>query len=260
MTFPAHTSHLFQPLDVGVYKSLKSVWAKLLNNHILLNPNNMPSRSHFHELFTPAFLESFTPLNIIHSFKKAGACPYNPNVLPAEALAPSRLTDRYGPSSPATRVRKSGLPCDLEQTLSTLSPKDPSEEQLHGVEVPHAPKQTTSEVGDMATKGAIKRKKTPQKEPRDSSAKCLNPPERDKMDQPKPGTPKDRPAKPDDDWKCGLCSKLFSEDVKKKNGAQWLQCSFCKFPYHEKCQKNPTKELIYMCDACEPFYGSEDTD
>ncbi|XP_046681317.1 MFS-type transporter clz9-like [Homalodisca vitripennis] len=108
MTFPAHTSHLFQPLDVGVYKSLKSVWAKLLNNHMLLNPNNMPSRSHFHELFTPAFLESFTPLNIIHSFKKAGASPYNPNVLPAEALAPSRLTDRYGPSSPATRVRKSG--------------------------------------------------------------------------------------------------------------------------------------------------------
>ncbi|KAG8263283.1 hypothetical protein J6590_036733 [Homalodisca vitripennis] len=76
------------------------------------------------------------------------------------------------------------------------------------------------------------------------------------MDQPKPGTPKDRPAKPDDDWKCGVCLKLFSEDVKKKNGAQWLQCSFCKFPYHEKCQKNPTKELIYMCDACEPFYGT----
>ncbi|KAG8245200.1 hypothetical protein J6590_009278 [Homalodisca vitripennis] len=151
----------------GVYKSLKSVWAKLLNNHMLLNPKNLSSRSHFHELLTPAFLESFTPLNIIHSIKKAGACPYNPNVLPAEALAPSRLTHRYGRSSPATRVRKSGLPCDLGQTLSTLSPKDPSEEQLHGVEdlleVPHAPKQTTSEVGDVATKGAINRKNPPPK-------------------------------------------------------------------------------------------------
>ncbi|KAG8243189.1 hypothetical protein J6590_050300 [Homalodisca vitripennis] len=178
---------------------------------------------------------------------------------PKEALPPSRLTDRNGPSSPATPVRKSDLPCDLGQTLSTLSPKDPSEEQLQGVEdlleVPHAPKQTTSEVGDMATKGAIKRKK-----PRDSSAKCLSPAEKDQMDQPKPGTPKDRPDKPDDDWKCGVCLKLFSKDVKKKSGDQWLQCSFCKFPYHEKCQKNPTKELIYMCDACEPFYGSEDSD
>ncbi|KAG8247528.1 hypothetical protein J6590_058564 [Homalodisca vitripennis] len=197
-----------------------------------------------------------TPVQCVILTAKAGACPYNPNVLPAEALAPSRLTDRYGPSSPATRVRKSGLPCDLGQTLSTLSPKDPSEEQLHGVEdlleVPHAPKQTTSEVGDMATKGAIKKRKPPKK----SHETLL----RNKMDQPKPGTPKDRPAKPDDDWKCGVCLKLFSEDVKKKNGAQWLQCSFCKFPYHEKCQKNPTKELIYMCDACEPFYGSGDSD
>lgn len=30
-TFPAHTRHLLQPLDVGVYKPLKSNWAYSLN-------------------------------------------------------------------------------------------------------------------------------------------------------------------------------------------------------------------------------------
>lgn len=274
MTFPAHTSHILQPLDVGVYKSLKSSWAKILNNHMIQHPNNMPSRTHFHELFTPAFLDSFTPLNIINSFKKAGACPYNRNIVPSEALAPSKLTDSDRVSSLATPSRTQSLSSGLGQLTPTVSTSNTSEDQLQGIDdllqVPYAPKRSTDNHANTSTKATKKRKPQTNKQHKtvDSSATCLNPPGKNKVPldtftiQPGPSRPttSTRATLSDEDWKCGVCSKCFSEDVKMKNGAKWLQCSFCQYPYHEKCQSNPTKELIFMCDACEPLYGNEDSD
>lgn len=50
----------------------------------------------------------------------------------------------------------------------------------------------------------------------------------------------------DDDWKIGMCSKPFSEDVKNKNGAKWLQCSFWMFSFHKKCQ-NTIVIILFTC-------------
>lgn len=282
MTFPAHTSHILQPLDVGVYKSLKSNWSKVMNTYMLQHPNDMPNRSNFHELFTPAFLESFTPLNIVHCFKKAGACPFDPSAILNEALAPSKLTDSSLTTPSTTPIRK--LPFGSGQTTPSTVTKDLTADETEAIErlleVPHAPKHTDEksvEVSKVMKKG----KKKSEKKKKDSSAKCLNPPEEKDLpsdvtdlpnvpgiqnktergsSDPQPGCSGENNKKNDDDWECGVCCSLYSMDCLKKTGAKWIQCSFCKVPYHEKCQKHPTKDTVYMCDNCENDSYSEDSE
>jgi hypothetical protein len=51
MTFPSHCSHILQPLDLIVYKSLKSAWAKELDRFKRANPVGSPTRMDFCDLF-----------------------------------------------------------------------------------------------------------------------------------------------------------------------------------------------------------------
>jgi len=69
-TFPAHTSHLLQPLNVGIYKPLKLNWATSLNNYMRKNPGDKPNRTKFYTILNPAFIKSFSKKNIEKHLKK----------------------------------------------------------------------------------------------------------------------------------------------------------------------------------------------
>lgn len=54
------------------------------------------------------------------------------------------------------------------------------------------------------------------------------------------------------EWTCGKCSRNFSEDVKRKSGVQWIQCSFSLVPRHIKCQDDFSYAGgVYMCNNFE---------
>lgn len=93
VTFPSHTTHLLQPLDVSVYKSLKSAFREEIYKFMKQNPQERPGRMDFNGLMTPAYLKSFSPSNIIGGFKKTGIFPFNIGVIPDSALAPSETTE-----------------------------------------------------------------------------------------------------------------------------------------------------------------------
>ncbi|XP_054709313.1 uncharacterized protein LOC129219018 [Uloborus diversus] len=86
VTFPSHTSHLLQPLDVAVYWPLKLAWQKHLRQFQEGNPLRRPGRFDFHGMFSPAILEAFSRENIISAFCKAGVFPLNKMKIPDEAL------------------------------------------------------------------------------------------------------------------------------------------------------------------------------
>ncbi|KAJ8871334.1 hypothetical protein PR048_027651 [Dryococelus australis] len=48
LTLPSHTSHLLQPLDVGVYCALKCNWIKQLNSYMKKHPDKKPNRGNFY--------------------------------------------------------------------------------------------------------------------------------------------------------------------------------------------------------------------
>ncbi|KAL3273189.1 hypothetical protein HHI36_014643 [Cryptolaemus montrouzieri] len=85
---------MLQPLDVGVYRSLKSYWQKSLDDYMTHHPEK-PNMTKCHEILNPAFISSLSHNNItnLQTFKKAGICPLNHNLIAKEATVPSALTD-----------------------------------------------------------------------------------------------------------------------------------------------------------------------
>lgn len=221
-TFPAHTSHLLQPLDVGVYKPLKLNWATSLNHYMRENPGEKPNRTTFHTILNPAFIKSFFKKNIENAFKKSGICPLNKDAIPPEAIAPSQLTNR-----------------DIQST----------ESQPHSI----AAIQTVLTIPSVEPTTP-----NPNKPKRDSSAKCLTPVP--VIDQPITSTSKEpicefskkkgKKASKNDDWECRVCKKTFNNDVQKKNGKKWVQCSYSLISYHESCQTYEDIDEVFMCDIC----------
>ncbi|KAJ8894345.1 hypothetical protein PR048_006973 [Dryococelus australis] len=88
LTFPPHTIHLLQPLDVGVYRALKCNWSKQLNSYTKKHPDKKLDCRDFYELFNPAFAETSIAQTIQNSFKRSGTIPLNKSSISIESQAP----------------------------------------------------------------------------------------------------------------------------------------------------------------------------
>ena len=108
LCLPAHTTHLLQPLDVGVFKSLKTHYYKACKAYISDNAGRVITSEVIASLLAVAWSKSFTPVNIMSGFRKSGVYPLNPGEITDRELAPSMLTH---PEKEADK-----LPCsqDLE--------------------------------------------------------------------------------------------------------------------------------------------------
>ena len=78
LCLPPHTTHFLQPLDVSVYRSLKSHFSKTIHNARLLKSDLWISKNLFSSFFKLAFEECFTMRTIRAGFEKCGIYPFNP--------------------------------------------------------------------------------------------------------------------------------------------------------------------------------------
>ena len=76
---PAHTSHFLQPLDVGVFKSFKTSFNKACGNYVRQYPGRVITTDVLASMVAQAYPTSFTPVNVLSGFKKAGMYPFNPS-------------------------------------------------------------------------------------------------------------------------------------------------------------------------------------
>ncbi|KAI4800772.1 hypothetical protein KUCAC02_007070 [Chaenocephalus aceratus] len=97
LTLPPHTSHRMQPLDVAVYGPFKTLYNRALDGWMRSNPGRTVSICQIAGLVNEAFLSAVTPRNITSGFKSTGMFPYNRDISPEEAFAPSMLSDRPNP-------------------------------------------------------------------------------------------------------------------------------------------------------------------
>jgi len=72
----SHTSHLLQPLDVGVFGPLKHMYRKLVEE-IIATSNNYIDKEDFLSLYPSACKKIFTRENICSSFIRTGLKPLN---------------------------------------------------------------------------------------------------------------------------------------------------------------------------------------
>ena len=99
LCLPSHTSHVLQPLDVGVFKSFKSFFSKVCRQYMAKNPGSVITEDILASVVGSAFAQSHTPLNILGGFKKAGIYPFNPGEVSDRQLAPSKALKKQ--TSPA---------------------------------------------------------------------------------------------------------------------------------------------------------------
>ena len=101
LCLPSHTSHILQPLDVGVFKSFKAFFSKVCRQYMAKNPGRVITEDILATVVAEAFAQSHTPLNILGGFKKSGIYPFNPGEVSDRQVAPSKALVEPSSQPPA---------------------------------------------------------------------------------------------------------------------------------------------------------------
>ena len=86
---PSHTTHVLQPLDVGVYGPLKRCWSKILKEHKMETCAVMVNKTNFPGLLSRLWEASFQDHHLKAGFRKAGLCPITKEAIPKSSYATS---------------------------------------------------------------------------------------------------------------------------------------------------------------------------
>lgn len=90
LKLPPHSSHLLQPLDIAVFRSLKIAWDAKLVAWQRRNPGVKIPKKQFSELIGQVWADASSEI-IRNGFQKAGIFPYNNSIIPEEAYDPEAL-------------------------------------------------------------------------------------------------------------------------------------------------------------------------
>lgn len=225
LTFPSHTTHVLQPLDVSVYRSLKVAWSSELDMQMRKNPGKIPSRYEFHGLFNPCYEKSFSPQIIRAGFQKTGIFPFNRNAISPEAMAPSAVSEKPVP----------------ENTPNLNNEREP----LAPLVIP---------MCEPNTPGNSRRKSQSAKVHTVSPTSSTDPGSDQSGMSSRPRVRCSRNTRTSDEENslCSGCDLDYKHDMRKKTGAQWIQCCFCLQWYHNKCEglADDFEEDVYMCSQC----------
>ncbi|VDB92033.1 unnamed protein product [Peniophora sp. CBMAI 1063] len=129
LCYPAHTTHVYQGLDVVVFAKLKTYW-----NEAKVAMKVRVTKRNFIECLAVAWERAMTPANIKAAFRKTGVYPRDPSVIKDADLAPSRATTTKAaftvePPEPVRILTSFFRDVLRRQELATELPQQPSGEQ-----------------------------------------------------------------------------------------------------------------------------------
>lgn len=96
LTFPPHTTHRLQPLDVCVFGPFKTRCKASFNSWMANHPGKAITIYDIANLTATPFNEAFSRQNILSGFKKTGCYPFNRNVFTADDFVGSQVTECDG--------------------------------------------------------------------------------------------------------------------------------------------------------------------
>ncbi|KAL1268662.1 hypothetical protein QQF64_034025 [Cirrhinus molitorella] len=86
-----------EPPDVTMYGPFKTQYSRALDGWMRSNSGKRVSVYQIAGLVNEAFMSTMTPRNITSGFRSTGIFPYNREIFPEEAFAPSIVSDRPNP-------------------------------------------------------------------------------------------------------------------------------------------------------------------
>lgn len=137
ITFPPHTSHKLQPLDISVYGPLKCYYNQAVEAWLLNNKGKTFDIYTVSEALGTAFPRAFTPSNIMSGFRKAGIFPFDESIFTDSDFLSSYVTDQPlnsedtapvpgtpGEAQPSTSSESTSIPESSFQPVNSTTPLD----------------------------------------------------------------------------------------------------------------------------------------
>jgi hypothetical protein len=118
VVLPPHTSHILQPLDVGVFSPLKRALSTEIEKLFRLDTRRIP-RIEWTEAYITARNRAFIPRSIESSFRASGIYPLSPITILSTLRMPT--------STPPTTPLPITTPNDLDRSLLDSSPPEGTE-------------------------------------------------------------------------------------------------------------------------------------
>ncbi len=86
LCLPPHTTHLLQPLDIGVFAPLAIAYKTRVHETTRYGANYSIDKTDFLELYQKARHDAMTPYNIHRAWLKCGLHPFNPQLVLQQLL------------------------------------------------------------------------------------------------------------------------------------------------------------------------------
>jgi hypothetical protein len=121
LCIPAHTSHMLQPLDVGVFSSIKHYFRRAVERRLRAGYSRFP-KAEFLQTYYETRPQGMTERNIKSGWRKTGLVPFNPDKaiqrLPLPLLSTPPRSPSHISSVPIQTPQNHGDLVELEKQLS----------------------------------------------------------------------------------------------------------------------------------------------
>ena len=135
---PPHSSHLTQPLDLGVFGPLKCMYNRECQAYMRNNPGISVTKYAIAELTSKPYVKAMSPENLTSAFKKAGIYPFNSSVISQEQVAPSVIYRETEESDQPANADDSDADSDSTINYSKVTAPVTSHSQLKSCETPNS--------------------------------------------------------------------------------------------------------------------------
>jgi len=237
LTLPPHCSHKLQPLDVGVFASLKKSYAVQCDawtkNHIDLSLEI----THVAEIAAISIQNCVNPRNIASGFQRAGIFPFNPEIFAEEDFLAAEggnevtlegiesvvFSEQPAAHKEVISVGSSAVASTSQSTLDEVGPLrrvTPKKKSNRGRKPMQSAIITLPENRKVAEDAAANRRKS-----------NTPPPKKRRTKKVKRSKPSSSSSEEDRDF-CLNCTKLMPHKLTMNNS---IKCNICERPFHLKC-------------------------
>ena len=102
LCLPPHTTHLLQPLDVGIFAPLSTAYKNHVHRITRLGAGYAIDKVDFLEILRLARKDAITPTNIQKAWQAVGLSPYNPHLIVQNFLPKATEDEQYHITIPST--------------------------------------------------------------------------------------------------------------------------------------------------------------
>ena len=230
MLLPSNTTHVLQPLDVGVYSPVKQAWKRILNTYKLKTRAANIGKEDFPGLLKQLWDSSFKESHLIGGFRETGLYPFNQSAIPSWKIAPA-LPIQARSSTDTTVAGETPLRSELRKCfIDAIKPREERQPQCRKkVNVIHYGEALTNDE-------TIERLREAEEEKKKKKTK-------------RGGKKGKKAAIPEDERHCQICGNEFKEGEEES----CLGCDHCWRWVHCQCagfQVPPEEELPWDCPEC----------